>query len=361
MFHTDRMSMTRQPKGRAAQSNRDGRYLRHTREAIADGWDLEEELPPLRTELRLENLRKAITRNSSPDIDFDRAVTPYRGCEHGCIYCYARPSHAWLDMSPGLDFETKIIARPNAPDLLARELSKPGYKPAPMALGTVSDPYQPTEKDQKITRHLLEILWEFRHPVAIITRGSLIERDLDILGPMAAEGLVQVGVSLVTMDARLSRQMEPRAPAPARRLAMIRALRAAGVPLRAQVAPVIPGLTDHEMEQIVHAAHEAGAEGAIMLLVRLPLEVSELFQEWLRLNVPDRAEKILRRLRELHGGQLYSAEFGRRFRGQGPWADLLQARFRRVLSELGMAQGERQLDCTKFRVPPRPGDQLSLF
>lgn len=348
-------------KGRGAISNRDGRYLHTTREAVHDGWDIEEELPPLRTQLHVERPRKVITRNSSPDIRFDRAVTPYRGCEHGCIYCFARPSHAWLDMSPGLDFETQIVARKGAAAQLAKELSVKGYVPKPIAIGTVTDAYQPFEQNLKIMREILEVALEFRHPVAIVTKGSLIERDLDILGEMAKMGLVRVGVSITTLDRALARSLEPRVPPPARRLAVIEALAKAGVPVRVQVAPIIPGLTDHEIEEIVTAAAARGAYGAMHILLRLPLEVAEIFEEWIQAEYPHKAEKVLARLRDMHGGKIYDSAFGKRFTGGGPWADLIAARMDGIRARLGLNVPPAPMRTDLFRVPPRPGDQLTLL
>lgn len=353
--------LTSTPKGRGALSNPDGRYLGTTREAFDDGWEIEEDLPPLRTQLHVEHPRKVITRNTSPDIRFDRAVTPYRGCEHGCVYCFARPTHAWLDMSPGLDFETQIVARMGAADRLARELSAKGYTPKPIAIGTITDPYQPLEQRLNIMRDLLEVALDFRHPITIVTKGSLIERDLDILSEMAKLNLIQVGVSITSLDRGLSRALEPRVPPPMRRLKTIRALAAAGVPVRAQVAPVIPGLTDHELEDIVTQAAEAGAYSAMYILLRLPLEVADIFQEWLYEHVPNKADKVLARLRDMHGGKIYDASFGKRFVGGGPWADLIRARMTRIKTQLRLADEHVALDCSQFRVPPRPGDQLSLL
>ncbi|TCP42852.1 PA0069 family radical SAM protein [Rhodovulum marinum] len=347
--------------GRGAVSNPANRYDRLRAEAVDDGWTPEGDLPVLRTELRLERPRRVITRNASPDVPFDRSINPYRGCEHGCVYCFARPSHAWLGLSPGLDFETRLVARPEAPELLAQELARASYRPRTIAIGTNTDPYQPVEAQQRIMRRLLEVLLEFRHPVGIVTRGTLIERDLDLLSEMAGLGLVRVGVSLTTLDAGLARAMEPRAPAPARRLRMIEQLAAAGVEVRAMVAPVIPALTDHEIEAILSSAARAGAVAATWVMLRLPLEVSGLFRDWLERHAPGRAERVMARLREMHGGQEYSAHWGRRMRGEGPYAQMIGQRFRVAAARLGLARELPELRVDLFRVPPRPGDQLTLF
>ena len=354
-------SPARRAPGRGAALNMTGRHERHTRTDIADGWDMPEDTGPLCTEVRTERPRSVIARNTSPDIPFDRSLNPYRGCEHGCVYCYARPGHAHLGLSPGLDFESRLIARPDAAQVLARELRAPRYRPAPLCLGSATDPYQPLEARLRITRSVLETLAEFRHPVSIQTRGTLIERDLDILGPMATQGLAQVGVSLTTLDPGLSRRLEPRAPAPVRRLAMIAALAAAGVPVRVMVSPVVPGLTDHEVEPLLHAAADAGARAASWVLLRLPHEVAPLFEDWLERHAPARKAKVLRRLREAHGGALYLSDFGQRMRGQGVMAALLAQRFRAVARRLCLDRGLPPLDCSRFTPPPQPGDQLSLF
>ncbi|WP_132546576.1 PA0069 family radical SAM protein [Rhodovulum euryhalinum] len=347
--------------GRGAASNPANRYDRFSAEAVADGWAPEAELPVLRTELRLERPRRVITRNASPDVPFDRSINPYRGCEHGCIYCFARPGHAWLGLSPGLDFETRLVARPDAPEILARELSAPSYRPRTIAIGTATDPYQPVEGEQRIMRQLLEVLLAFRHPVGIVTRGTLVERDLDILSEMAGMGLVRVGVSLTTLDPRLARAMEPRAPAPERRLATVARLAEAGVEVRAMVAPVIPGLTDHEIEAILARAAGAGAVAATWVMLRLPLEVSGLFQDWLARHRPDRAGRVMARLREMHGGRDYAPDWGRRMRGEGPYAQMIGQRFRVAAARLGLARDLPELRTDLFRVPPKSGDQLSLF
>ncbi len=347
-------------RGRGAGSNATGRFEATQREAFDDGWDLEEEARVLRTEVRLEVPRSALRRNTSPDIAFDRSINPYRGCEHGCIYCFARPSHAYLNLSPGLDFETKLIARPGLGKVLEHELRKPGYSAAPVAIGTNTDPYQPIEAEHRVMRELLEVIAAFRHPLTIVTKGTLIERDLDLLAPMAAQGLLHVGISITTLDDDLSRRMEPRAPRPARRLQVIARLAEAGVPVRVMVAPVVPGLTDAETEAILTAARDAGARAASWIMLRLPREVSALFRDWLAVQYPDRAARVMGRVRDLHGGQDYDPHWGQRMRGQGVWADLAAQRFARATRRLGLDGKLAPLRCDLFAPPPRPGDQLSL-
>ncbi|MFO6463012.1 PA0069 family radical SAM protein [Jannaschia sp. KMU-145] len=337
---------------RGALSNRAGRYEGHARDTVFEG--------AVPTTVRDETARKVISTNRSPDLGFDRSVNPYRGCEHGCIYCYARPTHAWLGLSPGLDFETKLIARPNAPEALAAELGARGYVPKTMALGTNTDPYQPIEAKRRIMRGLLEVLRDHAHPTAITTKGTLVERDIDILSEMGPE-LCRVGLSVTTLDDALARKLEPRVPVPSRRLKAIERLASAGVTVRVMVSPTIPGLTDHEVEAILHAAREAGAQAASMIPLRLPLEVAPLFEEWLATHVPDRARKVLNRVREFHGGKLYDGGFGHRMRCRGVHADLLQRRFDRACASLGLAYRLPPLRCDLFHVPVRAGDQLALL
>lgn len=348
-------------KGRGAGFNPANRFDRLETRAEPDGWDMEEDLPPLRTEVTVERPRSVITRNRSPDLSFDRSINPYRGCEHGCIYCFARPSHAYLGLSPGLDFETRLIARPDAPAVLKRELSRKGYDVQPIAIGTNTDPYQPIEKDQQIMRGVLEVLRDFRHPVGIVTKGTLVERDIDLIADLAGQGLAKVGVSVTTLDAGLARAMEPRVPTPARRLKTIERLAAAGIPVRLMASPIVPGLTDHEIEQIVKAGADAGATGASMITLRLPLEVAPLFRAWLEEHVPLRAARVMARVREIHGGEDYSANWGQRLTGTGIYADLLQKRFARAIRAAGLSRSMPALRTDLFRVPPRPSDQLSLF
>lgn len=348
-------------RARGVASNVSGRFEGSTRVAFDDGWDMVETERLLRTEVRVEAPRTALAWNRSPDLPFDRSINPYRGCEHGCVYCFARPSHAFLNLSPGLDFETRLIARPGIAAVLERELRARSYKVATVAIGTNTDPYQPIEAEHRLMRAVLQVLWDFRHPVAITTKGTLIERDIDLLAPMAAAGLLRVGISVTSLDPGLSRAMEPRCPLPARRLATIRRLSEAGIPVRAMLAPVVPGLTDHELEPILAAVQGAGAVAASFIALRLPREVSGLFQDWLATHVPDRAAKVMARVREMHGGQDYDPAFGRRMTGEGLWADLLAQRFAKASARLGLASRMPPLRCDLFRPPTRPGDQLSLF
>ena len=348
-------------RGRAARSNRPGRFEQFDRDTVDDGWDMKDEQSTIRTEVSIERPRKIITRNTSPDIPFDRSINPYRGCEHGCVYCFARPTHAYLGMSPGLDFETRLIARPDAPNLLARELSAKSYQPNVIAIGTNTDPYQPIEKKHRIMRRCLEVLRDFNHPVAIVTKGTLIERDLDILGEMGRQGLVRVGISVTTLDPKTSRAMEPRVPHPARRLQTVRRLSDAGCPVRIMCSPVVPGLTDHELEAILEAGAEAGAISANWIMLRLPREVAPLFKEWLEAEFPTRAAKVMARVREVHGGQEYDAEWGKRMTGEGTYAQLISHRFALQSKRLGLKAQLPPLRCDLFRPPARSGDQLSLF
>lgn len=362
----DRTENTLQPidvqrrRGRGAVSNHSGRFDL-AREESWDGWDIPEARAAFRTDLRLEVARTILTRNSSPDVPFDRSINPYRGCEHGCVYCFARPTHAYLGLSPGLDFETRIIGRPNAAEVLRRTLSRKGYAVAPIAIGTNTDAYQPVERDQGIMRACLEVLRAFRHPVAIVTKGSLIERDIDILSEMAAEGLVHVGVSVTTLDAGIARAMEPRVPTPERRLATIRALSGAGVPVRVMMAPVVPGLTDTEVEAVFAAGRDAGARAASWIMLRLPREVAGLFEAWLDEAFPGRAGRIMARLREMHGGRVYDPAFGKRMRGEGPYADMIAARARLAMQKAGLAGRLPALACDRFAVPLGTAEQPALF
>jgi DNA repair photolyase len=349
------------PKGRAARSNAPGRFERFDRVAEDDGWDRPGDLPPLRTEVAEERPRSAITRNTSPDVGFDRSINPYRGCEHGCIYCFARPSHAWLGLSPGLDFETRLIARPDIARVLEAELRKPRYVPAPIAIGTNTDPYQPLEAERRIMRSVLEVLQAFRHPVTVTTKGALIERDADILGDMGQAGLAQAGISITTLDAQLARRMEPRCPSPTRRLRAIERLAAAGCPVRVMVSPIVPGLTDHEMEGILKAARDAGAVMASTIPLRLPLEVAQLWQDWLAEHYPERVGRVMSKIRDMHGGRDYDPEWGKRMTGEGLWADLLQQRFRRAVKALGLDAPMPPLRTDLFQRPLAQGDQLALF
>jgi DNA repair photolyase len=317
---------------------------------------------PLRTVLSVDATRTIIARNESPDIGFDRSINPYRGCEHGCVYCYARPSHAYLGLSPGLDFESRIFYKPRAAELLAAELRKKGYICRPIALGSNTDPYQPAERRFGITRAILEVLRDFRHPVTIVTKSALIRRDLDILGAMAEDGLVRVMISVTTLDRDLARRMEPRAATPERRLETIAALAAAGVPVGVLAAPMIPALNDHEMEAILERARSAGASSAGYTMLRLPYELKELFREWLVAHAPAKAERVLLLVAATHGGKLYDGQWSVRRVGSGPYAEMLQQRFARACRRLGFApRAATPLDTTRFRPPPQQGDQLELF
>lgn len=348
-------------RARGTRAQPPGRFERQTRAWADDGWDLPEEAASVVRDVAIERPRSVISYNQSPDLNFDRAVNPYRGCEHGCIYCYARPTHSYLGLSPGLDFETRLLARPDAPAVLEAELGRPGYKVAPLALGSNTDPWQPIEARYRITRGVLEVLRDWRHPVTITTRGALIERDLDILSEMAQHDLVEVGVSITTLDLTLARAMEPRAPSPARRLAIIAALAGRGIPVRLMLAPVIPGLTDHEVEAIMQAARAAGASAAWWSLLRLPHEVSALFRDWLAENRPHHMEKVMRQVQAMRGGRDNDGAFGSRFRGTGPGAALIRQRVKLARQRLGYAERLCPLNCTHFKRPGRAGDQLSLF
>ncbi|WP_347266843.1 PA0069 family radical SAM protein [Paracoccus sp. (in: a-proteobacteria)] len=348
-------------RARGADSRPAARYERLHGEREDDGWDIPEAQSLLRTEVAEERARSIISRNASPDIPFDRSVNPYRGCEHGCIYCFARPSHAWLGLSPGLDFETRLTAKPNAPELLAAEIGRRGYAVAPIAFGTITDPYQPIEASRGIMRGCLQVLHDWNHPLSLVTRGALVLRDLDLLAAMAARGQAAVGVSVTTLDAALARQMEPRAPTPETRLRMIRALSDAGVPVRVMVAPVIPVLTEPEMERILLAARDSGARAASMIPLRLPLEVAPLFRDWLERHHPGRAGHVMARVRAMRGGRDNDPRFGSRMRGEGVEAELLQQRFRLACRRLGLARTGEVLDCSRFAPPPAAGQQLALF
>ena len=347
--------------GRGALSNREGRYESTTRTVEDDGWTPLPTPAAPGTVVRPDHARSVISRNDSPDVPFDQSVNPYRGCEHGCIYCFARTGHAWLGLSPGLDFETKLFFKADAAERLREELASPRYACSPLAMGTYTDPYQPVEGRLRITRSILELLRECRHPVSIVTKSALIERDLDLLGPMAADGLASAAVSITTLDDELKRRMEPRTSSPRRRLAVIRALSDAGVPVGALVAPVIPGLNDHEIERIVAAVAAAGAHWAAYLVLRLPLEVKDLFREWLDAHYPERAGRVMSLVRQARGGRDNDPRFGHRGRGTGAWADLLERRFEVALRRHGLtARRAGALDTRLFRPPPT-GGQLSFL
>jgi DNA repair photolyase len=348
-------------RGRGATSNRSGRYEREARVDVDDGWGVLEDLPAFVTQVQVEKPRRIITRNASPDIPFDRSINPYRGCEHGCIYCFARPTHSYMGLSAGLDFESKLFVKPNAADLLERELAEPRYQVKPIALGTNTDPYQPIERRYTVMREILEVLEKTRHPVTIVTKSALVARDADILGRMAKDGLVRVALSVTTLDAKLARTMEPRAATPPLRLRAMRALADAGVPVGVMVAPVIPALNDGEIERILEAARDAGATMAGYVLLRLPLEVSELFREWLLEHYPDRYRHVMNVLRAMRGGKDYDATFGRRMKGSGPYADMIGKRFQIAMRRLGLEKAARDMPTDLFRAPVAPGGQLSLF
>jgi len=352
---------TRTLRGRGALSNASSRYDREKRTLIDDGWQNDDEIPPLKTEVMKDASRTIITRNNSPDISFSQSINPYKGCEHGCVYCFARPTHAYLGLSPGADFESRLFAKPNAAELLVRELSAPGYVPKVIAMGTNTDPYQPTEKRMRITRSILEVLRDFKHPVAIVTKSALVQRDLDILVPMASQGLAKIAVSVTTLDRHLARAMEPRASTPARRLESIRVLSAAGVPTNVMFAPVIPALNDEELESVLSAASDAGATGAGYVLLRLPLEIKDLFREWLEANVPDRAKHVMSLIRQMRGGKDYDSAWHTRMRGAGPYAELIARRFRLAVNRLALDREAQPLVLNKFRRPPQLGEQLALL
>jgi DNA repair photolyase len=363
MRRMDMPTSLTQRKGRGAASNDSGRFETEKRIPFNDGWGTADEEPvPLATTLSIDSTRTIIARNDSPDIGFDRSINPYRGCEHGCIYCYARPSHAYLGLSPGLDFESRLFYKPQAAKLLAAELSKKGYACRPIALGSNTDPYQPVERRLGITRAILEVLRDFRHPVTIVTKSALIQRDLDILGAMAKERLAIVTISVTSLDRRLARVMEPRAATPERRLETISALAAAQVPAGVLTAPMIPALNDNEMEQILERARAAGATSAGYTLLRLPLELKALFKEWLEAHFPNKAAHVLSLVAQTHGGRLYDSTWSKRMIGTGPYAEVLRLRFERAFRRLGFNERTTQpLDTSRFLPPPQKGDQLALF
>jgi DNA repair photolyase len=350
-------------RGRASRSNASGRFEALTRDSVDDGWG-EDPLPDrVETLLTAEKARVIISRNDSPDIGFDRSINPYRGCEHGCIYCFARPTHAYLGLSPGLDFETKLFFKPEAAQLLEKELGKRGYQPARIQLGANTDPYQPIERKLQITRQILKVLARYKHPVAITTKNALVTRDIDILAPMAAENLACVAVSVTSLDRKLARAMEPRASTPERRIEAIRLLSQAGVPALVGFAPAIPGLNDHEMESVLERAAEAGAVSAYFTVLRLPLEIKDLFKEWLAAEQPDRADRVISLMRQMRGGKDYDPEWGKRMRGEGPIAEMLAQRMRLARRKFGLDRNRASLalDVSQFRRPPEDKRQLELF
>lgn len=365
-------SPNRPYKGRGALDNPDNRYAEHQRERVDDGWDnLEDPPDAIRTTLEVDTSRRVISYNDSPDVAFDRSINPYRGCEHGCVYCFARPTHAWLGLSPGLDFESRLFYKPDAAAQLRRELAKPGYHCAPIALGINTDAYQPVEQRLGLTRQILEVLAQARHPLSIITKSALVERDIDLLATLAEKRLAQVAISITTLDRSLARCMEPRAAAPQRRLQTIQRLSEAGIPVSVLVAPLIPVLTDAEMETILQTAHAAGARAAGYVLLRLPHELKQIFADWLQTHAPGQAEHVMNRLRDSHGGKAYDARFGHRMHGNGNYAQLLAQRFRLACKKTGYGRLPA-LDSSLFQAPALParspnrsgeqaGDQLRLF
>src|SRR6202167_4573221 len=348
-------------RGRGAQSNNSGRFEAEARTGFDDGWQSLDELPPFKTTVAVDTARKVITRNDSPDIGFDRSINPYRGCEHGCVYCFARPPHAFLGLSPGLDFESKLFMKPDAPELLERELAAPNYVPKIIAIGTNTDPYQPIERQYKIMRGILEVLERAGHPVGIVTKSALVLRDLDILTRMAKRDLVKVAISVTTLDAKLARIMEPRAPSPARRLEALRQLVNAGIPTSTLVAPVIPAINDAELERILEAVASTGVRNAGYVLLRLPLEVRDLFREWLLVNFPDRHRHVFKLIQDMRGGKDYDSTFGTRMTGKGPIAWMIGRRFEGACERLGFNVKSAPITTEHFRPAQRASAQLDLF
>ena len=348
-------------RGRGAVSSITGRFEPETREREADGWSTEADEPPLRTTVLRDASRTIITYNKSPDIPFDRSINPYKGCEHGCVYCFARPTHAFLGLSPGLDFESKLFYKPDAARLLEAELRHPGYRCQTIAMGTNTDPYQPIERTHQVTRSILSVLDAYNHPVGMVTKSHLVTRDIDILSAMAERNLVKIVLSVTTLDGNLARRMEPRAAAPHKRLAAIKALKDNGIPVGVMIAPIIPALNEPEMEAVLAAARDAGASEAGYILLRMPLEIKELFREWLHENFPNHASRVIAKMREMRGGKDYDSTFGLRMTGTGPVAGLIRQRFRRATRKLSFNDVPYRVDTTIFRPPPAAGDQLRLF
>jgi DNA repair photolyase len=348
-------------RGRAAGINPSGRYEALSRHVFDDGWASLEELEPFKTEVQVERPRTIITRNESPDISFDRSINPYRGCEHGCVYCFARPTHSYMGLSAGLDFEAKLFAKPDAARLLERELAKPGYEPRTIAIGTNTDPYQPVEKQWRIMREVLEVLEEHKHPVGIVTKSALVTRDIDILSRMAEQGLAKVALSVTTLDRKLARTMEPRAATPPKRLEAMRALSDAGIPVSVMIGPVIPAVNDSEIERILDSAHAAGAREAGYIILRLPLEVSPIFKDWLLRNYPDRYRHVMSLIRSMRDGKDYDAEWGKRMKGTGPYAWQIGRRFEIAAKRLGLNAQKRQLRTDLFKAPRNGAEQLMLL
>jgi DNA repair photolyase len=347
--------------GRGAQSNASGRYEPLARIAFDDGWRSLDELPAFKTTVQVDATRKIITRNQSPDIGFDRSINPYRGCEHGCVYCFARPTHAYLGLSPGLDFESHLFVKPEAAELLEKELAAPNYEPKVIAIGTNTDPYQPIERRYQVMRRILEVLDRANHPVGIVTKSALVLRDLDILARMAERNLAKVALSVTTLDATLARTMEPRAATPMRRMETLRRLSQAGVPTTVMIAPIIPAINDMDIERILDAAKLAGVKEAGYVLLRLPLEVKDIFKEWLKANYPERAAKVMKIIRETRGGKEYDSTWGLRQKGTGPYAWLIGRRFEIACEKLGLNTDRRALTTKLFRPPVPNSSQLNLF
>ena len=354
-------ALSQQARGRGAGVNMSGRFEALSRSLFDDGWQGLEDLPAFRTTVFEEKPKSIISRNDSPDIGFDQSINPYRGCEHGCSYCYARPAHAYMGLSPGLDFESKIFAKPDAAKLLRAELSAKNYVPKTIALGANTDAYQPIERERRITRAILEVLSEFNHPLGIVTKSALVTRDIDILAPMARRGLVKVALSVTSLDPKLARAMEPRASTPAKRLAAIALLSEAGIPTVVMAAPIIPAVNDSEIEAILSAARTAGASEAGYVMLRLPHEVKDVFRDWLHATMPDRAAKVMSLVKSVSGGKEYDAAFGKRQTGTGPYAWTIGRRFELSCQRLGLNRRKLKLDVSQFRRPPQPGEQLSLL
>jgi DNA repair photolyase len=348
-------------RGRGTLSNASGRYEPLARIAFDDGWQSLDELPPFKTSVQVDATRKIITRNESPDISFDRSINPYRGCEHGCVYCFARPTHAYLGLSPGLDFESKLFMKPDAPTLLERELASPNYNPRTIAIGTNTDPYQPIEKQYQIMRRILEVLERAGHPVGIVTKSTLVTRDIDILSRMAKRNLAKVAISVTTLDGKLARSMEPRASTPAKRLEALRQLSEAGIPTAAMIAPVIPAINDSDIERILDAVALAGVRSAGYVILKLPLEVRDLFKEWLMANYPDKFRHVMKLVREMRGGKDYDSTWGKRQTGDGPYAWLIGRRFEAACERLGLNRERAKLTTEHFQKPVKGSEQLSLF
>ena len=348
-------------RGRGAGINRSGRFEKEKKVTFDDGWQSIDDLPPFKTEVQTEKAKKIITRNNSPDISFDRSINPYRGCEHGCVYCFARPTHAFMGLSPGLDFETKLFAKPNASELLEKELSASNYEPRTIAIGTNTDPYQPIERQMCIMRDILKVLERTNHPVGIVTKSALVLRDMDILTQMAERNLVKIAISITTLDNKLHRLMEPRASAPQKRLDTISLLKDSNVPVTVMVAPIIPAINDSEIESILEQSRDVGASEAGFVMLRLPLEIKEIFSDWLKRNFPDRYKHVISLMRSMRGGKEYDSEWGVRMRGTGPYAELIGNRFALAAKKLGFEKHRLRLDTSKFKPPQKNDNQLSLL